>query len=112
MGIEFNQKCEMLADLWNKYKTDKKFEDFFEYNDLGLPLAFAISNNIVEYTPVARTYINETFDLLCEALGLETDDVFDSLDDMFELQLDEEVSQQEILFSFFLTSGSQTSRLA
>ena len=26
----------MLAELWNSYKTDKKFEDFFEYNDLGL----------------------------------------------------------------------------
>ena len=88
--IEFSQKCEMLAELWTDYKGDKQFKDFCEYNDIGLPLAFAISNNIVESTPIARTYINETFDLLCEALGLETDDEFESLDEMFELQADSE----------------------
>jgi hypothetical protein len=88
--IEYNQKCEMLAELWTNYKNDKNFEDFFEYNDLGLPLAFAISNNIVESTPIAKTYIIETFDLLCEALGLDTDDEFESLDDMFELQAENE----------------------
>lgn len=80
----------MLAELWTNYKNDKNFEDFFEYNDLGLPLAFAISSNIVESTPIAKTYIIETFDLFCEALGLDTDDEFESLDDMFELQAENE----------------------
>lgn len=68
--IEFSQKCEMLAELWNSYKTDKKFEDFFEYNDLGLPLAFMIEQKIVDKTPLAEVYINETFELLHEAIGL------------------------------------------
>jgi hypothetical protein len=28
---------EILADLWINYKYDDEFEDFIEYNDLGLP---------------------------------------------------------------------------
>lgn len=68
--IKFNQKCEMLAELWSSYKSDIKFADFFEYNDLGLPLAFMIQEKIVKKTPAAEVYINQTFELLHEALGL------------------------------------------
>lgn len=93
--IEFSQKCEMLAELWNSYKTDKKFEDFFEYNDLGLPLAFMIEQKIVNKTPLAEVYINETFELLHEALGLgPVDENWDydyaNLEDMIACAEDEE----------------------
>ena len=93
--IEFSQKCEMLAELWNSYKTDKKFEDFFEYNDLGLPLAFMIKQEIVDKTPLAEVYINETFELLHEALGLgPVDENWDydyaNLEDMIACAEDEE----------------------
>ena len=87
---DLNTKCDILSELWSDYKKDKEFADFFEYNDLGLPLAFAISNKIVEVAPVAESYILETFELLCEALGLDPDEEFESLDEMLELQLDEE----------------------
>ena len=87
---DFNTKCDILSELWSDYKNDKEFADFFEYNDLGLPLAFAISNKIVELTPVAESYIKETFDLLCEALELDSDEEFENLDEMFALRLDEE----------------------
>ena len=68
--IKFNQKCEMPAELWSSYKTDKKFADFFKYNDLGLPLAFMIQEKIVKKTPAAEVYINQTFELLHQTIGL------------------------------------------
>ena len=59
--------------------------DFIEYNDLGLPLAFAIAENIVEVTPVAEQYVNETWDLFLA--GLEIEDLgFDTLDQMLDSQ--------------------------
>ena len=64
--------------------------DFFEYNDLGLPLSFAIEQKIVESTPIAQVYIEETFELLVESLGLDPDDEFESIEEMFELQADSE----------------------
>ena len=70
----FLTKCEILGELWLGYKNDKQFTDFIEYNDLGLPLAYAIANNIVEAKPLAERFINESFDLLLDGLGL-TDEV-------------------------------------
>ena len=85
--IKFNQKCEMLAELWSSYKSDIKFADFFEYNDLGLPLAFMIQEKIVKKTPAAEVYINQTFELLHQTIGLgEVDENWDydyaNLEDM------------------------------
>ena len=93
--IKFNQKCEMLAELWSSYKSDIKFADFFEYNDLGLPLAFMIQEKIVKKTPAAEVYINQTFESLHEALGLgPVDENWDydyaNLEDMIACAEDEE----------------------
>ncbi len=75
-------KAEILADFWNTYKYDKQFADFFQYNDLGLPLAYAISTGMVSSTPHAELFIAETFDLLLEVLGISDDTGFETLDDI------------------------------
>lgn len=81
MNTPQNTKAEILADLWLNYRDDEEFTDFIAYNDLGLPLAYMITTNIVQTTAIADNFINETFDLLLAAL--ETEDVgFDSLDDL------------------------------
>jgi hypothetical protein len=55
--------------------------DFIEYNDMGLPIAYAIAEGIVKSTELAEGFVNETFDLLL--LGLEIDDTgFQNLDEM------------------------------
>jgi len=75
-------KADILSELWLGYKTDQNFEDFFAYNDLGLPLAYAISNGIVKATELSNKFINETFDLLLASLEIE-DEGYDGLDDIF-----------------------------
>ena len=77
----FPNVCLILSDLWLNYRNDNEFEDFFTYNDIGLPLAFAISEGMVESTPVAEQVVQETFFLLLSALGAE-DTGFESLDDI------------------------------
>ena len=80
--MDFDKKCEILNQLWANYRFDKEFEDFIEYNDLGLPLAAMIAEEIVDSTPRAEIYVNETFDLLLAALDIEEQD-YNSLDEMF-----------------------------
>ena len=75
----YEDKCAILSDLWLNYRNDTQFVDFVEYNDMGLPLAYAISEGIVDTTEIASGFINETFDLLLAGLGVE-DTGFDSLD--------------------------------
>ena len=79
----FSKKCEILGDLWLNYREDEAFDDFIEYNDLGLPLAYAISNEIVHTAPRAEMLISETFDILLGALGIE-DTGFETLSDILE----------------------------
>ena len=81
----FEDKALILGQLWIQFKGDDEFSDFFEYNDLGLPLAFAFAEGIVNHTPTLEQYINETWDLFLE--GLDTEDKgFESLDDLMDEQ--------------------------
>jgi len=75
-------KADILSELWLGYKNDQNFEDFFSYNDLGLPLAYAISNGIVKATETSNKFIDETFSLLLASLEIE-DEGYDGLDDIF-----------------------------
>jgi hypothetical protein len=70
--------------LWLNYKADAEFKDFIEYNDLGLPLAYAIAEGIVEATPIATRFVEETFELLLAGLAIE-DEGFENLDEMLGL---------------------------
>jgi hypothetical protein len=79
----FSKKCEILGDLWLNYRASEQFEDFIEYNDIGLPLAYAFANEIAKPTGIAEQYIEETYSLFLEALEIE-DEVFDSLDEMLD----------------------------
>jgi hypothetical protein len=81
----FETKTTILADLWMDYRGDEEFSDFLEYNDLGLPLAYAISSGIVKSSPLAQQYIEETFELLLAAVKIEEDTGFDSLEDILGL---------------------------
>lgn len=78
----FSDKCSILADLWYNYRADEQFEDFIEYNDIGLPLAYLISEGIANPTEIAGKYIDETYSLLVEALGVSDKETYESLDQM------------------------------
>jgi hypothetical protein len=80
----FSDKCQILAELWLNYRNEPEFEDFLEYNDLGLPIAYALANSIVKSTEMAERFVEETFDLLLASLGVE-DDGWDSLDEMLSI---------------------------
>ena len=73
---------EILAELWMDYRDDENFQDFINYADLGLPLAYAISNGVVKPTENADKFISEAFNLLIASMGLE-DTGFETLDDIF-----------------------------
>ena len=64
-------KLAILSQLWIEYRQEDTFKDFIEYNDLGLPLAYAIHSGIVSITNKATKFVDETFDLLLTALEVE-----------------------------------------
>lgn len=79
----FENRALILGQLWINYKADEEWIDFFVYNDLGLPLAFAFAEGIINHTPTLEQYINETWDLFLEGLGAE-DKGFEDIEDLLE----------------------------
>ena len=79
----FDNKALILGQLWIQFKGDDEFSDFFEYNDLGLPLSFAFAEGIINHTPTLEQYINETWDLFIEGLDVE-DTGFESIDQLLD----------------------------
>jgi hypothetical protein len=90
MPTNFETKCAILSDLWLNYKDNDELEDFVEYNDLGLPLAYLIHTDLVAVTETGMPYVDETFNLLCTALGLDSDEEYTSLNELMELQDEDE----------------------
>lgn len=80
---EYKIKIEILAELWMNSREDEEFEKFFSYNDLGLPLAYALREGIVPSTGKASNFINETFASLLSTLEIE-DEGFDDLDEVLD----------------------------
>ena len=81
-GTPFEARCNILADLWLSYRDDVDFKDFVDYNDIGLPAAFLISEELATPHDRLKLLINETFDLLMGTLDITEDSGFESLDDM------------------------------
>jgi hypothetical protein len=63
------------------YRDDEDLQDFVEYNDLGLPLAYFLMNEIVLPTSQSELYINETYDLFIASLQV-ADKEWESLDEV------------------------------
>ena len=82
MTTPIDTKAEILADLWMNYRKDEEFEDFFEYNDLGLPLAYAMSVGIIKNNDTVSSMVEETFLLLLAGLEIEEDEGYETLDDL------------------------------
>lgn len=83
MPNNFDNKVSILSELWMNYRDDEGFKDFVEYNDLGLPLAYIILNELADNNDNTVMYIDETYDLFVAALNIE-DKEWESIDQMFD----------------------------
>ena len=80
-GTGYEEMCAILGELWLEHRDDDVFADYFAYNDIGLPAAYMISEDIVLSTPTAEKFIREAWTLLLDALGM-TDQGWGSLGEL------------------------------
>ena len=81
----FNKKLIILSDVYLHYRDDDEFKEFAEYNDLGLPLAHVCATGLAEIKPYGVDCIEETYDLLIDAMGLDPDAEYRNIEDMIDL---------------------------
>jgi len=75
MAIPSADKAAILSQFWMEFRDDEQLKDFVEFNDMGLPLAFFVASGIVQESPMAETYISETFNLFLVALEIEEQEI-------------------------------------
>ena len=79
--MNFAHKAGVVGQLWIEFRNDEDFSEFMEYNDLGCPLGYMVSEGIVkEVSPLGEKMINETYKMLLELLEYSEEEV-DLLDD-------------------------------
>lgn len=84
MTTEFDKQCSILAELWIGYRQDDNLRDFFLYNDLGLPLAYAITEELAVPNQETEIIVSETWDMFTSALDV-SDSGFTTLDEVLEI---------------------------
>ncbi|MEY4321241.1 MAG: hypothetical protein RLZZ471_1182 [Actinomycetota bacterium] len=62
--FSFEVRCQILADVWSEYRDDEEFFGFVDSNDLALPLAYMVSNGIVDLSETAKQMIEESWKAL------------------------------------------------
>ena len=80
---EFHNQVKVLSSVWINYREDEGFQDFIEYNDIGLPLAYFADTGLVTLSEQAMNYVEETYELFVDALGVE-DKAYESLEEMLD----------------------------
>lgn len=75
----FSDVSLILSELWMDYREEEFLQELITYGDLAFPLAYAISEGIVEPTPLAEQYIYEVWNLLLGSLEIEDTGLFSSV---------------------------------
>lgn len=82
--MEIKDKAILLVEFIQANFTNPKFNEFFNYNDLGLPLAVAFENDLCTLNDKGTEVLNETYDLMLDEYGVDKDKTYETLDDIIE----------------------------
>ena len=78
---DFTNIIKILGEFYSNYRDDDELEDFFEFNDLGAPLAYLASERLCEISDDGKKYVAETWEVFLGWLAIE-DTGFDNLEEI------------------------------
>jgi len=82
MNTPIETQTEILAELWMDYRDEQYFAEFFEYADLGLPLAYLLNTGTVVRNPETDRFIGDTWSVFLGICGHNEDTGFEYLVDV------------------------------
>ena len=85
----FSSKCDVLGALWLYYRqdamNDEAWSEFFEYNDIGLPLAYLIAEGLAQSTGEdSDQLIEETWNMFCGYINIDPNGEYKNIAEAFE----------------------------
>ena len=75
-------KAEIIVQFTQDSFNDETYDDFFNYNDLGVPLAIAVAQDMVILTDEGEKTLDETWQDLCLLFNANPDSEYESIDDL------------------------------
>jgi hypothetical protein len=80
----FEAKCDILGELWIYYRDSQEFAEFIAFNDIGLPLAYAVANQLATLEPTGVRLVEDSFVMLMTGLDYQEDLGWSDLNEMLE----------------------------
>ncbi len=75
-------KAEILVQFTQDEFNSGEYDEFFDYNDLGIPMSIAITQDMVILTDSGEQLLEETWKELCLLFNANPDDEYESIDDL------------------------------
>lgn len=82
--IDNISKADIIVQFTQDQFVNEEYDEFFNYNDLGVPIAIALSNGLVNLTEEGEALINETWKDLCELFDADPEEEYESIDDLMD----------------------------
>jgi hypothetical protein len=77
-------KAEILVQFTQDHFNSEEYDDFFDYNDLGIPLSIAVMQEMVILTDSGEQLLDETWIELCNLFGADSNSDYETIDDLME----------------------------
>ena len=75
-------KAEILVQFTQDEFNSGEYEEFFDYNDLGIPMSIAITQDMVILTDSGEELLEETWKELCLLFKADPDLEYETIDDL------------------------------
>jgi hypothetical protein len=75
-------KAEILVQFTQDSFNDENYDEFFDYNDLGIPMAIAITQDMVILTDAGEQLLEETWIELCNLFNADVNAEYETIDDL------------------------------
>lgn len=82
--MEIKTKAQIICDFVSENSDEPLAKDFFEYNDLGIPLALSVVSNLCILTDDGKQILNETYDNVCNEMEVPNDIEYEDIGDMHD----------------------------
>ncbi len=71
MTTDFSKVCDILGMFYFRFRDTDDLSQFLEFNDVGLPLSYLVSEGLCEISEDGKKYVAETWELFLTSLGIE-----------------------------------------
>jgi hypothetical protein len=89
MTINIEDKAKIISQMVHAYSDQEQLEEFFRFNDVGIPLAQAFHYGLCTLLEEGESAIEETWIYLCKLSNKDPHaDNYENIDDVLEIDYD------------------------